>query len=473
MAAGLDGADELERGLVGAYLESGDLVQARALLDGILQRSPEDKDARASRAALRLATRDPAEIAAGVDELKALAEAEPRNARLHYQLARALHEAGRPAETRQELQRVLSLNNAHLGALSDLAAMALAEQDAGAALQYAEQALAIAPGNPALRLIRTAAWALQGRYSEVRPELTKLARAFPALPEVQIQLALLDLDQKNFDEAARRFRELYRPGSKDIRAAKGLASVYSARAQHEQALALVEGEMRLQPESQELLELYATTAERAGKLPEAVEAISRIERKDGANVEDTVRLAKLYHEQGEVGKATDLLEQAQKRAPGDAMIPALMGSLYSEAGDPDRAIASYRRGLELNPANLAVVNNLAYALAEQGSELEEALALASRAVRQSPGNPYCGDTLGFVYLKQGQLDSALQAFDGAVAKAPKVALFRVHRGMALAAQGDDDRAREELEAALALNPTGAESEIIETVLRQIDSGAVR
>ncbi len=180
LEADLPGGAELEEGLARAYLELGDLAKARTLLDRVVESNPTDKEARISRAALRLATREPSEMETGAAEFRELVQAEPNDPGLRYRLGRALRDLGRTAEARQEFQQALSLNSAHLEALRELAGIAIADQDAGLALEYAERALSVAPQDPSVRLVRTAAWALQERYNEVETELSgSLASSLP------------------------------------------------------------------------------------------------------------------------------------------------------------------------------------------------------------------------------------------------------------------------------------------------------
>ena len=466
--ADLPGGTELEEGLARAYLELGDLAKAKSLLDRVLESNPTDKSVRISRASLLLATGQPSEMEAGTAEFRDLVKAEPNDPALRYSLGRALRDLGRIGEARQEFQQALSLNSGHLGALRELAGIAIADQDAGLALEYAERALAVAPQDPSVRLVRTAAWALQQRYSEVQTELSRLARQFPTLSEVPIQMGLLELDQGRLDGAESRFRELYKPGARDIRALKGLVAVHQAREQNEFALELVEQELLRQPESKYLLELCSTAAELAGQPQRAIEALSKLAERPDAPIETTLRLAGLHQRHGSIEKAASLLEQAQMEAPENALIPALLGSLHEDSGDADGAIASYRNSVKLDPANATVLNNLAYALTEKGADLEEALSLANLAVRQRPGDPSCVDTLGFVYLKQGQLNSALQSFEGAIAKAPNNQRFRLHLGMALLANGDRRRAHKELRLALEADSQGTEAEKIRELVSQIE-----
>ncbi len=230
----------------------------------------------------------------------------------------------------------------------------------------------------------------------------------------------------------------------------------------------MEEELRRQPESIELLELYSATAERAGEPQRAIEALTKLAEGPDAPSEATMRLARLHQQQGSIDKAASLLKRAQAEAPENALIPAMLGSLYAQSGDEARAIASYRQSVELDSSNATVLNNLAYMLADRGSDLDEALSLANRAVRQRPGDPSCADTLGLVYLRQKQIDAALQAFQGAVAKAPSNQLFRYHLGVALFEKGDRGRALEELRRALEADPQGPTAEKIRELVSQIE-----
>lgn len=59
------------------------------------------------------------------------------------------------------------------------------------------------------------------------------------------------------------------------------------------------------------------------------------------------------------------------------------------------------------------------------------------------------NTSGWIYLKTEMTDSALQTFQNLVRSNPGHAPFRYHLGSALYEKADRQRAREELQAALA------------------------
>lgn len=457
----------LRQRLVGVFLRQGKNAEAAKVLDEILRENPGDSEAVSARASLRMATGDPQETSTAVAEFRKLIEKEPRNAGHHYQLSRALRDRGQADEARKVLQQVLKLDPQHREALGDLAAMAIAAEDASTALEYAQRSLALEPRDPRVRLVRTAAWALQGQFKQVRQDLVKLTQEFPGLAEPQIQMGLLEIAEQRYDQAARIFQQQYKPGSADIRPLKGLAEVAFARNQPEQAFALVDQEYRRAAKpSQALLELAASTADRAGRSPAAIEAFEKLVAQYPPRPSDLVRLGQLVHGQGQTAKAVEVLERARQLAPKDAAVPAVLGAVFSASGKWDDAVRCYRESLALNPSDPAVMNNLSYALAERGNSLEEALKLAQAAVEKAPQQPEFTDTLGYVYLKRNQFDSAIQTYRSVVSRTG-TAQSRMRLASALSAKGEKQQARSELESALKANPTATDAAAIREMLSKL------
>ena len=117
----------------------------------------------------------------------------------------------------------------------------------------------------------------------------------------------------------------------------------------------------------------------------------------------------------------------------------------------------YRKALEITPDSPIAANNLAWLIAENQGNLDEALQLATAAVGKNQTVAGFYDTLGFVYLKKGLYSPAVQQFKKAVAldeaniqKTGTAATpgYRVRLGMALAKTGDKESARREAETSL-------------------------
>jgi Flp pilus assembly protein TadD len=119
----------------------------------------------------------------------------------------------------------------------------------------------------------------------------------------------------------------------------------------------------------------------------------------------------------------------------------LLGILEDGRGNIAAAETAYRHALEITPETPIAANNLAWIIAENGGNLDEALQLATLAVTKSPRSAGFYDTLGWVYLKKGLNSPAVEqmrkavAMDEASAKAKGIqpnAAYRTRLGTAVA-----------------------------------------
>ena len=74
----------------------------------------------------------------------------------------------------------------------------------------------------------------------------------------------------------------------------------------------------------------------------------------------------------------------------------------------------YERGLQQGDPTGTAANNLAWILAEQGKNLDRALALAQRARLLAPQNPAVLDTLGVIHLKRREYSQAVRTLKKAM-----------------------------------------------------------
>jgi tetratricopeptide (TPR) repeat protein len=136
----------------------------------------------------------------------------------------------------------------------------------------------------------------------------------------------------------------------------------------------------------------------------------------------------------------------------------LLGIIYDTQKRYDKSEAHYRSALEVSPEFAAAANNLAFILADQDKDIDEALRLARMAKEKLPDSPYVMDTLGWVYYKKGLYGLAIGEFADCLAQIPENPAVTYHLGMAYYKNGDAQKARVELEKALGLdeNFNGAE-----------------
>jgi predicted Zn-dependent protease len=158
--------------------------------------------------------------------------------------------------------------------------------------------------------------------------------------------------------------------------------------------------------------------------------------------------------------ALQLFERACAAAPESTAAQLGLAYLRFQTGAPDRAVELYRAVLAREPANVRVLNDLAWALAVGQGRLAEALELANRGLELEPGNLHLRDTRAAILLKlPGRTDDARHDVeyclrDAAADNAARArALLRLARICAL--EQDVSGARVHLEEARAIDAAGS------------------
>jgi uncharacterized protein (TIGR03790 family) len=161
------------------------------------------------------------------------------------------------------------------------------------------------------------------------------------------------------------------------------------------------------------------------------------------------------------------LEEATVIDPRLTAAHLLLAQAYDEARDYDKAIERYRKVLAVNPNDAAALNNLAYALAVRKGQPAEAIGYAERAMKLAPGNATIADTLGWIQHLLGRDTEAAQVLAGAVKGLPGNAEVRLHAATVYEAVGMHELAMKELQEALRLDPSLANSEDVRALRAKI------
>jgi tetratricopeptide (TPR) repeat protein len=279
------------------------------------------------------------------------------------------------------------------------------------------------PGRPEPHLLRARALRAQGRHDEALAELD-LAEDYGVTADL----------------AAARVRTLGMAG----RVEAGVAEARAAAAAH--------------PEAPQVHAVLASLLFAAGAADEGSRATDRalaLDPDDPSPLRDRCLFrAANRHWAGARDDCTRYLEAR----PEDAEVAFVRGVALEQLGEPDAAIAAYRRAAALDERDARPHNNLAGLLAARG-DLDGALAAAQEAYRLDEANPYIMDTLGALYLEKGLVDRAISVLEDACAGAPELADAQLHLGLAyrdagrtqeartlLAAVGGNEAARPELRA---------------------------
>jgi putative PEP-CTERM system TPR-repeat lipoprotein len=178
--------------------------------------------------------------------------------------------------------------------------------------------------------------------------------------------------------------------------------------------------------------------------------------------------ARYYAALHAANKAADANAMANKwiaAHPDDATIPLILAEESQKNKDLAAAKSGYRKVLDIDPDNVAALNNLAWILADEKDA--GALEYAERAHRAAPFNPNVLDTLGWTLARSGQAKRGAELLRMATRLAPGNAEIRLHLAKALIDSGDKSGARQELAVLTKLDkasPIRVEAEKLQAAL---------
>jgi tetratricopeptide (TPR) repeat protein len=165
-------------------------------------------------------------------------------------------------------------------------------------------------------------------------------------------------------------------------------------------------------------------------------------------------LGKLRGNQGRYAEAIKLYQSAIAVVPMPTYV-AELGDLYTKAGNPAEAKKQYQLveyiGL-LGHINQVLHNrDLALFYADHDMKLDEALTLAHKEF-EVRHDIYTWDALAWALYKNGKYQEANDAMENALRPGVRDALLYFHSGMIALRLGQNAQAKDDLQAALSINP---------------------
>ena len=286
-----------------------------------------------------------------------------------------------------------------------------------------------------------------GKLSEARADLEEIARVSPNSATALINLARVAAAEKKLPEALELYEKALASDAKNFDALNGSVTILSRQKQFAQAHAKVDKAIAENDGKKDVLPaLHYLKADvfTAEKNIESAEA----ELKKAIEIDEQYlpaysAYAAILVARNQTDAAVEQYKKVVERRPS-ASIFTLIGILEDTRGNASEAEKNYRKALEIAPDSPIAANNLAWLLADNNGNLDEALTLSQAVVKKISNNAGFYDTLGWVYFKKGLYSPAVEQFKKAVAldttDAGKVGqnpnpAYRQRLGMALASAG--------------------------------------
>ena len=220
--------------------------------------------------------------------------------------------------------------------------------------------------------------------------------------------------------------------------------LYLAEGKYEKALEELEEVKKIDPDSGHLRLKMAFTLLKLGRREEAELEFKNAKSLDSDSLEASVALILLYASQKREEELENeyrfFLEKAHQLRPENIKVSEYLGQFYfykkmpreavkiyetiisqkpdyaegyfwlgyfcEETGKREKAIAMWKKTLELNATHANALNSLGYLYAESGRHLDEAETMIKKALEEDPNNGAYLDSLGWVYYKKKEYKKA-------------------------------------------------------------------
>jgi len=197
-------------------------------------------------------------------------------------------------------------------------------------------------------------------------------------------------------------------------------------------------------------------------------------KSDPANEKVATSLGAMLLRRSKYPDAIKILEAAVAAAPDSAALQYQLGQAYLKSGDHDKGLSHLRDAIEQQDDDPVMLNNVAYALAENKSDLGLAREYAGKALDElddqavgSESSDQTGlrvtylyslawDTLGWIYFEQGDMNRAEGLIQAAWLLGEE-SVVAEHLGQVYEKEGKTQKAAREYEYALAVSSAASMS----------------
>jgi tetratricopeptide (TPR) repeat protein len=278
----------------------------------------------------------------------------PTDARTAYLLgnirATQARENGSRAPLEQAIaayHRATAIDPSFAAAQYNLAIAALTDGDVTTAVDALRQTISINPEDgEAHRLLATIYNDLR-RSREALQLMSRAAELLPGHVPTLIQLAQLQRQQNQIDDAISTLRQAQKAEPQNIRVLRELGSLYVAARQLDRAISAFNRAKDIAPDQAETYFGLGIAYKTAGRFREAIEAFEMAGKRDPLNATTLTQLAETLFSAGQASRAVTILQQAITINRTDPQLYYALGQMYGALGEPDRANEAYRMYAEI------------------------------------------------------------------------------------------------------------------------------
>ena len=209
----------------------------------------------------------------------------------------------------------------------------------------------------------------------------------------------------------------------------------------------------------------SAVVEDAGRDEEAIALMKAVVKSDPDNDYLFHRLGDSYRRNSQFGPSRDAYMTAMALGRDTGGLHRSLGVALERLGEAEAAETHLLRAIEIDPGDAYALNYLGYWWADEGRNLDKAIAMIERAVSHRPSSGFFVDSLGWVHYKLGDPQRAVGYLERATELEPSDPEITGHLGDVYWALGRKEEARFKWRLARSLSDDAEEQAMFENRLQ--------
>ncbi|MEX0504311.1 tetratricopeptide repeat protein [Alphaproteobacteria bacterium LSUCC0719] len=199
-----------------------------------------------------------------------------------------------------------------------------------------------------------------------------------------------------------------------------------------------------------------SVVEEQGNFSRAIETLKQVVAMDPQNAALRQRLGDIHRRHRQFRQSRDAYMAALDLGNDSGSLHRSLGVSLERLGETKAAETHLLRAIEIDPSDAFALNYLGYWWADEGRNLDEAIAMIEQAVIQRPNSGFFVDSLGWVHFRLGDAATAVGYLERATELEPADPEITGHLGDVYWVLGRYDEARFKWRLALSLSTDDAE-----------------
>ncbi|MAE65579.1 MAG: hypothetical protein CMJ18_15025 [Phycisphaeraceae bacterium] len=327
------------------------------------------------------------------------------------------------------------------------------------ALASADRCVQLRPHSPEPLWLRASILVAQGHLHSAESNYRRAIELNPKRPVGYLQRARFYISYRSEDPAkmgaaVTDIEQAAQRGASEAATEAMLGHAYEVTGDVRRAVTHYRSAIDARPGDLYILGRLVPLYDQAGLAAQSDALLSAIDGSKLGNPRKVARLATIRASHGiATGMASEKIERYYRDAllvtPNDLAVRLEFARWLETDGRNAAAIPVLRKALQSEPYDPQAAAQLAWALADDGKELDEARRWYAVAKQHDPSSPYLLDTGAWIEYQAGEYDRALEVLQPSLRLAKQVPEIAYHAGAIYARLNEPDKARRFLRMALA------------------------